>query len=227
MLDKTHLQQLKEDIGILVPYAVPPEELETAMRFIDTFSEDFFALGIIKDYYQTLPDAREEALIKISVLEAKEQVYLMLLSTTSHHYFYVTNDEESLFLNEWDRGVDDKQLLNYFGYADNKSFAEAHPDKEKCREYKPLERMDEDLCPSCGVNTGSMHTLGCPVEICPWCGGQLNHCNCRFEQLDVEEFTDELMLEKFAAKLEAKGRVAYTPEQRPSFLADGEDEAVS
>ena len=220
MLKSDHLEKLMEEISVLIPYAVPPEELEVATQFLDTFSEDFFALGIIKDYYQTLPDANEEALIKISVIEEKEQVFLMLLSTTGHHYFYVTNDEESLFLNEWDKGLDDKQLLNYFGYADSQSFAGVHVDREKILEYQPLERMNEEVCPSCGVKKGSLHTLGCPVELCPWCGGQLNHCNCRFEQLDVEEFTDDTMLDSFAKKLEAKGRVAYSPEQRPSFLAE-------
>ncbi|RUM47975.1 MAG: hypothetical protein DSY80_00360 [Desulfocapsa sp.] len=224
MLNAEYLDKVKEEIVVLIPYAVSPEQLDRARSFVEIYAEDYFALGIIKDYYQTLPDAREEALIKISVLEEKEQVFLMLLSTADHHYFYVTNDEESLFLNEWDKGLDDKQLLNYFGYTDSKSFTDAHPDKEKCREYKPLERMDEDLCPSCGVRTGSMHTLGCPVELCPWCGGQLNHCNCRFEQLDVEELTDEIMLEKFAEKLETKGRVAYSSEQRPTFMAEEEDD---
>lgn len=220
MLTDERLGTLKEEIKVLIPYAVPPEELAIANTFLDRFGEDFFALGIIKDYYQTLPNAYEEALIKISVLEEKEQVFLMLLSTNGHHYFYVTNDDESLFLTEWDKGLEDKQLLKFFGYADSKSFAKTHSDMEKCREYLPLERMDEGLCPSCGVKTGSMHTLGCPIEVCPWCGGQLNRCNCRFEQLDVEAFTDETMLDKFAAKLEQKGRVAYAKEQRPTFMAE-------
>lgn len=213
MLTDEHLGKLKKEVRVLIPYAVPPEELEIANTFLETFAEDFFALGIIKDYYQTLPNAYEEALTKISVLEEKEQVFLMLLSTTGHHYFYVTNDDESLFLTEWDKGLEDKHLLTFFGYADSKSFAKVHSDIEKCREYLPLERMDEELCPSCGVKTGSMHTLGCPVEVCPWCGGQLNHCNCRFEQLDVEAFTDEAMLDKFAEKLEQKGRVSYAKDR--------------
>jgi len=214
------LGKLNDEINVLIPYAVPPEELEAANKLVKTFAGDFFALGIIKDYYQTLPNAYEEALIKISVLEEREQVFLMLLSTTSHHYFYVTNDEESLFLSEWEDGLEDKQLLTFFGYADSKSFAKVHSKIEKCRKYLPLERMDEDLCPSCGVKTGAMHTLGCPVEVCPWCGGQLNHCNCRFEQLDVKAFTDDAMLDLFAEKLEKKGRVSYAKDQRPTFMAE-------
>lgn len=218
MLTNEHLEKLIAEIEVLVPYAVPADELETARTFVTLFAEDFFALGIIKDYYQTLPDAYEEALINIAVLEEREQVFLMLLSTTGHHYFYVTNDDESMFLGGWEGGLDDKQLLSFFGYPDSKSFAKAHPDAEKCRKYIPLERMNSELCPSCGVKTGEMHTLGCPVEVCPWCGGQLNHCNCRFEQLDVEEVKDEVLLTKFSRKLEKKGRIAYAKEQRPTFL---------
>ena len=220
MIEDQDLTRLRNDIEILIPFAVPKEELKSAMAFLDSYTEDSFALAVIKDYYQTLPNAREEALLRISVLEAKEQVFLLLLSTTRHHYYYVTNDEESLFLGEWDEGIEDKQLLMFFDYPDSESFAKAHSERMKCREYTALERMNEELCPSCGTQTGELHTLGCPVEVCPWCGGQLNHCNCRFEQMDVEELTDEMMVEKFVEKLEQKGRVSYAKEQRPSFMVE-------
>lgn len=223
MLDDKRLVLLKEEIEVLIPYAVPAHELETALTFVNTFAEDFFGLGIIKDYYQTLPDAREEALVRIAVLEEKEQVFLLLLSTTGHHYLYVTNDDESLFLGEWEQGLEDKHLLAFFDYPDSETFSKVHSDRARCRDYIPLERMNEELCPSCGVKTGEMHTLGCPVEVCPWCGGQLNHCNCRFEQMDVEEFKDEGVLKAFAEKLERKGRVSYAREQRPSFMAEEVD----
>jgi hypothetical protein len=220
MIEDKALIMLRDDIEILIPFAVPKEELQLAMNFLDSYAEDSFALAVIKDYYQTLPNAREEALVKISVLEVKEQVFLLLLSSTRHHYFYVTNDEESLFLGEWHEGIEDKQLLMFFGYVDSETFAKAHPEVMACRQYISLERMNEELCPSCGAYTGEFHTLGCPVEVCPWCGGQLNHCNCRFEQMGVEELTDESILDEFVEKLEQKGRVPYTKEQRPSFMVE-------
>jgi len=220
MLDNKHLQRLKKEIEVLIPYAVPADELEVAMQFLSSFADDFFALAIIKDYYQTLPNAYEEALVKISVLESKEQVFLLLLSTTGRHYFYVTNDEERMFLGEWESGIKDKHLLRFFDYPDEEAFAKVHDDIHKTKEYTSLARMDENFCPSCGVQTGTMHTLGCPVEVCPWCGGQLSRCNCRFEQLDVEEFTDEMMVDQFAEKLAQKGRLPYEKEQRPGLLTD-------
>ncbi len=220
MLGDQELTKLKEDILLLIPYAVPEEEQEQAIQLADLFAADFFALGIVKDYYQTLPEAREEALVKICVLEEREQVDLMLLSTTKHHYFYLTDGEEGVFLGEWDQGLQDIKILSFFGYADGKRFAEVHGQREECREYQSLERMNEEFCPSCGVQTGSMHLLGCPVEVCPWCGGQLSRCNCRFEQLNVDAFTDEAMLDAFVVKLEEKGRIAYSKEQRPTFMSE-------
>jgi len=175
---------------------------------------------VIRDFYRLLPEAREEALIKISVLEEKEQVYLLLLGTAKHHYFYLTNGEEGLLQGEWQHGMADNHVLSFFGYSDPESFSKEHQTLDGCREYSPLERMNEEICPSCGVKSGAMHTLGCPVEVCPWCGGQLNHCNCRFEQLDVEEVTDEKMLEKLEKKLLQKGRIPYAKEQRPTFMTE-------
>ncbi len=214
------LQELVQEIELLIRYAVPEEEQSMAVDFVTSFHKDYFALGVIRDFYRLLPDAREEALVKIAVLEEKEQVFLLLLSTTKHHYFYLTNDEEGLLQGEWQQGLADSHVLSFFGYPDPESFSKAHQALETCREYSPLERMNEEICPSCGVQSGAMHTLGCPVEVCPWCGGQLNHCNCRFEQLDVEEVTDEKMLGKLEKKLLQKGRIPYAKEQRPTFMTE-------
>ncbi len=218
--DKEVMAKIVEEIQMLVRYAVPEEEQQSACDYLELFHEDQFALAVIKDYYRTLPDAREEALLKISVIEQKEQVFLLLLSTEKHHYLYLTNDEEGTFLGEYEEGIADSHILSFFEYPDQAAFRKAHSSIEAYREYLPLERMNEEICPSCGTKTGDMHTLGCPVELCPWCGGQLNHCNCRFEQLEVEELTDETKIEELEGKLEKKGRIPYAKEQRPSFLKE-------
>jgi hypothetical protein len=145
---------------------------------------------------------------------------LLLLSTNRHHYFYLTNDEGGLLLDEWEQGLSVPQVLTFFGYSDQDAFGKQHQSLETCREYVAFERVNEDICPSCGTETGSLHILGCPVEVCPWCGGQLSRCNCRFEQLDVEELTDEKMLKQLEECLASKGRIPYAREQRPSFLAE-------
>jgi len=214
------LGKLLEEIELLIRYAVPADGQAGAFDFLGLFKEDSFALDIVKDFYRTLPDAREEALLKISVMEEKEQVFLLLLSTANHHYLYLKNNEGGLFLGEWGQGPLDNNVLSFFDYPDTAALQKEHELMEACREYVPLERMNEDTCPSCGVKTGALHTLGCPVEVCPWCGGQLNHCNCRFEQLGVEELNDETELEELEEKLEQKGRLPYAKEQRPTFMKE-------
>ena len=220
LTDTEKIKKLVAEIKLFIQYSVPEQEQSVANSLLETFGEDLFALEVIKDFYRTLPDAREEALLKISVLEEKEQVFLLLLSTAKHHYLYLTNADGGLFLGEWDEGIVDSHVLSFFDYPDKEAFKKAHPTIDKCREYVPLERLNEEICPSCGIRTGGLHVLGCPVEVCPWCGGQLNRCNCRFEQLDVEELTDETKLKELEEKLEKKGRIPYAKEQRPSFLAE-------
>jgi hypothetical protein len=36
-----------------------------------------------------------------------------------------------------------------------------------------------ERCPACGAKAGDYHVLGCDVEQCPYCGGQLISCDCR------------------------------------------------
>ena len=75
-----------------------------------------------------------------------------------------------------------EELLDFFGYESAEAFAAICASPETLPIYEPLQ-MDEDICPACHAVAGEYHELGCPVELCPWCGGQLIHCDCRYEQL--------------------------------------------
>ena len=47
-------------------------------------------------------------------------------------------------------------------------------------------------CGDCGVSRGGLHHLGCDVQRCPACGGQLFSCDCRFDEDVLEsEFDDD------------------------------------
>ena len=47
-------------------------------------------------------------------------------------------------------------------------------------------RMDiTATCPGCSESEGRVHQIGCEMEICPFCGGKLFGCACRFRLLSL------------------------------------------
>ncbi|MCI5140694.1 MAG: hypothetical protein D3909_02985 [Candidatus Electrothrix sp. ATG1] len=117
-------------------------------------------------------------------------------------------------------GYLDKALLGFFDFSSAEDFSKQAGMIENYPFYEPVQ-VDVDTCPACHAATGEEHELGCPVEVCPWCGGQLIHCECRFAQLDLEELVSEQDLIRFEELLQQKGRLVYTPEQRPDFADEG------
>ena len=52
---------------------------------------------------------------------------------------------------------------------------------EKVVKYYRLRHYEESSCGDCGVKYGQLHVIGCDMEHCPRCNGQVISCDCSYE----------------------------------------------
>jgi len=82
-------------------------------------------------------------------------------------------------------------------------------------------------CHDCNAKEGQYHELGCDMETCPFCGGQLISCDCCYKQLGLQDYKKNGKLydgltkdvytngisqeqgEKWEAILREKGRIPW------------------
>lgn len=220
MLPESAQKKMVEEIELFIDYGVAETARESAKQLVRRYQNSPVGLLLLKEFYTVLPEVRDESVERISHFESLQGVMLFVLSTANHAYITVTSENDVHILGEYGKDELPKELLNYFGYENHDAFL------KKCR---PVEELDEfgaeaadSVCPVCQVAAGEMHLLGCPVEVCPWCDGQLSKCNCRFEKLDVDEIETDELLEEFYSRLEAKGRIPFRAEQGPSYPGTSE-----
>ncbi|MFH0781362.1 MAG: hypothetical protein V2B20_05320 [Pseudomonadota bacterium] len=208
--------ELIKEIKLFVRYAVPDNELRAALAMVDRYRHDRLILNLLREYYVALPDAREEAVIRISRLIRRQGVCLFVAITTSTAHLYAVSVDEAVWLGEYLQELD-SEFLDFWGFSNHEEFSKI------CLPIGDLEDCAGDPggttreCPACGVEEGELHLLGCSVEVCPWCEGQLNKCNCRFEQLEVDMVDNEEQLERFLDLLMAKGRIPFQQHQAPYY----------
>lgn len=209
-------RQLIEEIKLFIQYSVPEKDLQSALALVDRYNTNAFVVRLFREYYSNLPEAREEAVVKIARLIDQQGVHLFVVTTTSFSYLYAVTAEHVLLLGEYLQAVD-SEVLSFFGLETQEEFLKLCLPVGELTEYAAGKTTEQAICPVCGVPEGEHHLLGCSVEICPWCEGQLSYCNCRFEQLETDAIEDEEQLETFFEMLMEKGRIPYRKAQAPAY----------
>jgi len=218
------LDEKRKEIELLMKYAVPEDHFRAAASFVETYAADAIVLNLLHNFYSYLPDAIDDGIRKLRLLARRQGTFLFCATSFRDDYLYIVTAADAFCLGKLADGIADDEVLEFFGFADQLTFAHRAGDLEGFATHTPVDR-DSMLCPVCAVGVGEYHTLGCPVEICPWCGWQLTYCNCRFEQLDLEQLDDEADIERLLEKLEAAGRIAFDTAQRPAYPAmDGDED---
>lgn len=210
------IHQLIKEIELFIQYGVPDNEIKEAVALVHRYRNNAIVIRLLREHYSSLPEAREEAVRRIARLIDRQGIHLFVVSTTDFSYLYAVSAEQILLLGDYQKELD-PEVLTFFGFQSQEEFLKVCPVAESLDEYPAEKGIEKELCPACGVADGKFHLLGCTVEICPWCEGQLSYCNCRFEQLDTDEIEDEEQVEKFKGMLEAKGRIPYQKNQAPAY----------
>jgi hypothetical protein len=213
-------QATLDEIGLLIQYAVSEGDRDMAKSLLEKYQVNPVALRVLKEYYSSLPEAREEPVSRIVHMDMRQGVFLLGLSAGAHEYIFFATEDHAGFLGEYQEGIGDEEILGFFGYTSRESFLQLHPSLAEFADLSETWKINKALCPICLVAVGEYHHLGCPVEICPWCQGQLSTCNCRFDQTQKEEILSDEDLEVFETLLQQKGRISFEAGQGPSYPID-------
>lgn len=211
------LAEIKQEISLLVEYATPPEQRPEAMRLVDRFETDIIALRLFHHFYSFLPEAQDDAIRMLRLLARRQGTFLLCATTSIDNYLYLVTSEQTEFVGTMAAGIEDTEVLDFFDIASPEAFRKRFSDLDQLPVHVPAP-LDNRLCPICLVEDGECHTVGCPVEVCPWCGGQLISCQCRFTQLGQARLSTEDQIDDLLEKLEKKGRLPFNAEEdRPGY----------
>lgn len=222
---RTSAQRL-HDLDLLMEYAVPAADRDKAKELVRKHETDTIALNVFEAFYGFLPEAQDDAIKILRLLARTQGTFLLAATTGLDNYLYLATSEEASLIGVHAEGILDQEVLAFFGFKDNKAFLTKTSPLDQFPVYVPA-TLQPDICPVCNAAHGELHTLGCPVEICPWCNGQLTQCPCRFSQLGLKHVFTERDFEVFAKKLQKKGRVPFDAEEhRPGYLSTPADLGV-
>lgn len=216
------LAALTADISLLIKYGAPEEEFANLCEVMGEYDADAIALNVFHNFYSYLPEAEDDGIIKISRIAHRHGAFLFYVATILSDYLYLATRESASLIGPFKTTVLDQELLDFFGWPDEAHFRKEVGAPAGLAKHVPVNASVE-LCPACGTNDGDIHAFGCPVEVCPWCDGQLTSCGCRFSKTGRESFSQDSHLDELLDLLTEKGRVPFAAAQhRPSFLTEAD-----
>ena len=214
------MAELTDEILLLIEYSAPADEFEVVREVMEKYSADRATLQVFLHFYSYLPDARDDGIIRVSRVANRQGTFLLCVTTLFGEYLYLTSHEKAALIGPLAEGLPDHELLEFFGWQDEEQFKDQTRESSELPEHLPINETHE-LCPVCGTGDGELHDFGCPVEICPWCGGQLTNCECRFIKTGRDIFSRDSHIQEFLDLLEAEGRIPFAAdEHRPSFMSE-------
>lgn len=218
------LSEQKDAILLLIEYAAPKEEIDSAKELVNTYQADRIALNLFQEFYSYLPEAEDDVIKRIQLIEGKKRVFLLLVTTNIDTYIYMASLDKAVFLGRHGDGIWDNDVLEYFQTSREEAIKRLK-NPAVFQDYLSIDQSDSH-CKICSAAIGEEHRLGCPVEICPWCDNQLTSCNCRFSQLAEEKITTTKQVELFNEKLFKKGRIPFDLSQQPGGLLELEKDRL-
>ncbi len=211
------LKEITEETLMLADFNSPEKHRDRLKELINEFADDRVAMNILHNFYSFLPEAREDGILELRMITRKSGIFLLCAITFLDKYLFLVSMEKAELLGPLQQGLESREVLDFFGFPDNEVFRKKHPTIDHMELYHPV-TMDTTLCPVCGVADGEFHIPGCPVEVCPWCAGQLTSCNCRFERSGSESLKRQKHLDDFLEILNKKGSVPYdAANHRPTW----------
>ncbi len=210
------------ELPVLIEYGVPESDQQKAMTMVEHFSHDPLVINILHEFYSHLPEAEDDCILEFFLLEQLDGVQLFLVRSNLGSYFYLVNRDKAELVGTVPEGPDENSL-HFFGFSDGAAFQKKYGDFKDLTSHANT-FIGKEACPSCFCKDGDSHVFGCPVEICPWCDGQLTNCNCRFDQLKVDEIKNQMQLDSFLKLLHKKGRISYDAASHcPSYPVQNEE----
>ena len=221
MITQDDLEGEVEEIANLIHYSVEERDRQQALSFLRRHKKEPIILTLLREFYSALPEGVEEPVIKVGYVRCKQGVCLLAVSTIEHKYLYFAAPDRATYMSRLGEVLDKPDILGFFDYEDGEQLAgECLALQEEDAEAGVGHDHGVGGCPVCFTEPGKLHEFGCPVEVCPWCDGQVTNCNCRFDKLGLDEIVDEEQLAGFLELLSDKGRIPYKKEQSVSYPAD-------